>query len=242
MYLGGASAAFQTSRLRKRFPCPGTFLCHALAVDDEREMQTQLLRRAAAQEHTVHENFKILDHCAYLRVDGKRQADLLFRQRDLVLFDGVIHAVVNVERRAGLFAHAVRAFGFSLDDKRAPVAENDIPDIIERFRNLDKEADRKRTDKSFMVPKKDIVDNAYDLSINKYKEVEYVPVEYPPTSEIMANIRGIEEEIHKEMDELHYDCCQSSKPNACIFTLVSGLNVILYIFPLISVPLKLPSI
>ena len=72
-------------------------------------MQPQLLRRAAAQEHTVHENFKILDHCAYLRVDGKRQADLLFRQRDLVLFDGVIHAVVNVERRAGLFAHAVRA-------------------------------------------------------------------------------------------------------------------------------------
>ena len=94
------------------------------------------------------------------------------------------------------------ADGFSLDDKRAPVAENDIPDIIERFRNLDKEADRKRTDKSFMVPKKDIVDNAYDLSINKYKEVEYVPVEYPSTSEIMANIRGIEEEIRKEMDEL----------------------------------------
>lgn len=94
------------------------------------------------------------------------------------------------------------ADGFSLDDKRAPVAENDIPDIIERFRNLDKETDRKRTDKSFMVPKKDIVDNAYDLSINKYKEVEYVPVEYPSTSEIMANIRGIEEEIRKEMDEL----------------------------------------
>ena len=94
------------------------------------------------------------------------------------------------------------ADGFSLDDKRAPVAENDIPDIVERFRNLDKEADRKRTDKSFMVPKKDIVDNAYDLSINKYKEVEYVPVEYPPTSEIIENIRGIEEEIRKEMDEL----------------------------------------
>ena len=53
-----------------------------------------------------------------------------------------------------------------------------------------------------MVPKKDIVDNGYDLSINKYKEVEYVAVEYPPTSEIMANIRAIEEEIRKEMDEL----------------------------------------
>ena len=94
------------------------------------------------------------------------------------------------------------ADGLSLDDKRTPVAENDIPDIIERFKNLDKEMDRKRTDKSFMVPKKDIEDNGYDLSINRYKEVEYIPVEYPPTSEIMANIRDIEKEISKEMDDL----------------------------------------
>ena len=80
--------------------------------------------------------------------------------------------------------------------------ENDIPDIIERFKNREKEVDRKRTEQSFMVPKKDIVENEYDLSINKYKEVEYIPVEYPPTSEIMANIRELENEIGKEMDEL----------------------------------------
>ena len=53
-----------------------------------------------------------------------------------------------------------------------------------------------------MVPKKDIVANDYDLSINKYKEVEYVAVEYPPTEEIMANIRELEMEIGTEMDEL----------------------------------------
>ena len=94
------------------------------------------------------------------------------------------------------------ADGFSLDDKRTPIADNDIPDIIERFRNLDKEIERKRTEKSFMVPKKDIVDNDYDLSINKYKEIEYVPVEYPSTSEIMANIRKIEMEISENMNEL----------------------------------------
>ena len=94
------------------------------------------------------------------------------------------------------------ADGFSLDDKRSPIAENDIPDIIERFKNLDKEIDRKRTDKSFMVPKQDIVENGYDLSINKYKEIEYVPVEYPSTIEIMTNIREIEMEIGKEMEEL----------------------------------------
>ncbi len=94
------------------------------------------------------------------------------------------------------------ADGYSLDDKRTPVSENDIPDIIERFKNLDKEIERKRTEKSFMVPKQEIVDNEYDLSINKYKEVEYVKVEYPPTSEIMANIRDIEKQIAVEMDEL----------------------------------------
>ena len=76
------------------------------------------------------------------------------------------------------------------------------PIIYDGNENLDKEADRKRTDQSFMVPKKDIVENDYDLSINKYKEIEYTPVEYPPTSEIMANIRELELEIGKEMDEL----------------------------------------
>ena len=94
------------------------------------------------------------------------------------------------------------ADGFSLDDKRAPIEDNDIPDIIERFRHRDEETDRKRTEKSFIVPKEEIVENDYDLSINKYKEIEYVAVEYPPTSEIMANIREIEAEIAKEMDEL----------------------------------------
>ena len=94
------------------------------------------------------------------------------------------------------------ADGFSLDDKRAAVADNDIPDIIERFQNLEKETDRKRTDKSFLVPKQEIVDNEYDLSINKYKQVEYVAVEYPPTEEILANIREIEAQIKVEMDEL----------------------------------------
>ncbi len=96
----------------------------------------------------------------------------------------------------------MKADGFSLDDKRSPVADNDIPDIIERFHHLDQEEERERTEQSFFVPKDEIVDNGYDLSINKYKKIEYEPVEYPPTEEIMANIREIEMEIGKEMDEL----------------------------------------
>lgn len=96
----------------------------------------------------------------------------------------------------------MQADGLSLDDKRSPVSENDIPDIIERFNNLEKEKDRKRTEKSFLVPKEEIVENDYDLSINKYKEIEYIPVEYPPTEEILANIRELEKEIKANMDEL----------------------------------------
>lgn len=92
--------------------------------------------------------------------------------------------------------------GLSLDDKRSPIEENDIPDIIERFHHLDAEMERKRTEQSFMVPKEDIVENDYDLSINKYKEVEYVPVEYPSTQEILTNLREIEMEITTAMDEL----------------------------------------
>ena len=94
------------------------------------------------------------------------------------------------------------ADGFSLDDKRNPVEENDIPDVIARFRNLAGEENRQRTDKSFFVPKEEIVGNGYDLSINKYKKTEYVAVKYPPTSEIMAELRKIEGEIKTAMDEL----------------------------------------
>ena len=96
----------------------------------------------------------------------------------------------------------MRADGLSLDDKRAPVAENDIPDIVARFHNLAGEMDRARTEQSFLVPKGEIVENGYDLSINKYKKTEYVPVEYPPTSEIFAQLRELEAEIQKGLEEL----------------------------------------
>ena len=94
------------------------------------------------------------------------------------------------------------ADGYSLDDKRTKVDEDDIPDIIERFNNLDEETDRKRTEKSFFVDKKEIVDNGYDLSINRYKEIEYVPVKYPPTEDILAEIMKLDDEANKNLQEL----------------------------------------
>ncbi len=101
-----------------------------------------------------------------------------------------------------IWFYDMRADGMSLDDKRSPVAENDIPDIVARFHNLAAEEERARTEQSFLVPKEDIVGNGYDLSINKYKQTEYVPVEYPPTSEIFAELRRLEEEIAKGLKEL----------------------------------------
>ncbi|MCF2621580.1 type I restriction-modification system subunit M [Collinsella tanakaei] len=96
----------------------------------------------------------------------------------------------------------MQADGFSLDDKREPIKDNDIPDIIERFHNLNAEKDRARTEKSFMVPVQEIIDNDYDLSINKYKEIVYEKVEYPPTSELIAEIKDLNEQIAKGIAEL----------------------------------------
>ena len=96
----------------------------------------------------------------------------------------------------------MKADGFSLDDKRSAVKENDIPDIVKRFHDLEGERDRKHTEQSFLVPKQEIVDNGYDLSINKYKQVEYKPVEYPPTSEILSELNALEQEISNGLKEL----------------------------------------
>lgn len=96
----------------------------------------------------------------------------------------------------------MKADGFSLDDKRSQISNNDIPDIISRFRNLAGEVERERTEQSFFVPKQEIVDNGYDLSINKYKKTEYVAVEYPSTTEIMDKLDMLEVQITKELAEL----------------------------------------
>lgn len=96
----------------------------------------------------------------------------------------------------------MKADGFSLDDKRSEISENDIPDIIQRFHDPNGKRDRERTEQSFFVPKSEIVDKGYDLSINKYKKTVYVPVEYPPTSEILDELDKLEAEITAGLAEL----------------------------------------
>ena len=96
----------------------------------------------------------------------------------------------------------MKADGYSLDDKRQEVEANDIKDIIERFGNLEAETDRKRTDQSFFVNVNEIVDNGYDLSINKYKEIEYEEVEYAHPNDILLKIRELEMDITAGIEEL----------------------------------------
>lgn len=96
------------------------------------------------------------------------------------------------------------ADGFSLDDQRQPVKENDIPDIIKRFnnRNSKEEQERKRTEKSFFVSKEEIVENDYDLSINKYKKIIVEKKEYEAPKVILKRVIDMENELQQKLKEL----------------------------------------
>ena len=96
----------------------------------------------------------------------------------------------------------MQADGLSLDDKRQEVEENDIPDLLKRWRERDIEKDINRKSQAFFVPKAEIEGNGYDLSINRYKEIEYEEVEYEPPKVILKKLRDLEDEIRKDLDEL----------------------------------------
>ena len=97
----------------------------------------------------------------------------------------------------------MQADGYSLDDKRTPhPANSDLADILVRWQNRAAERQRTRTDQSFLVPRAEIADNEYDLSINRYKEVDYEAVEYDPPIVIMDRLAALEAEIAKGIAEL----------------------------------------
>lgn len=106
-----------------------------------------------------------------------------------------------------IWFYDMKADGYSLDDKRTPLDQskhenNNIPDIINRYNNLSYEADRTRSDQSFFVTELDIRNNKYDLSINKYKEIEQTSPIYESPKKIIKEIKQIEIEIQKKLDEL----------------------------------------
>jgi type I restriction enzyme M protein len=97
----------------------------------------------------------------------------------------------------------MKSDGFSLDDKRTPQPEkSDLQDILTRWQNRAAEGERKRTEQSFCVPKEEIAGNEYDLSINRYKEVEYEAVDYDSPQMILERLAKLEEEIAEGRKEL----------------------------------------
>lgn len=114
----------------------------------------------------------------------------------------IIFTKTNTGGTEKVWFYDMKADGFSLDDKRTPIEENDIPDIINRFNNLAKETIRTRKEQSFFVDKKSIVDNDYDLSMNKYIEVEYEKIEYDSPDKILDKIDSLDNEIEALKKEL----------------------------------------
>jgi type I restriction enzyme M protein len=92
--------------------------------------------------------------------------------------------------------------GFSLDDKREPTKDNDIPDILQRWSRRFKEKQTDRKAKAFFVPKQEIADIKYDLSINRYKEVEYEAVQHDPPLKILNKLEALEKEIQADLRQL----------------------------------------
>ena len=101
-----------------------------------------------------------------------------------------------------VWMYNMEADGFSLDQKREPVADNDIPDIIARWNNLEGEAQRTKYDKSFLVDKQEIVANDYVFSFNKYQKKKVEKKTYRPTSEILESIKELEKKFTAVIEEL----------------------------------------
>lgn len=114
----------------------------------------------------------------------------------------IIFTKTGVGGTDNVWFYDMKADGYSLDDKRLPIEANDINDIIDRFSNLNRELDRRRTEQSFFVPLEEIIQNDFDLSINKYKEIEYQKVDYKSPSDLMYEIKEIEEKIQTGLKEL----------------------------------------
>jgi len=96
----------------------------------------------------------------------------------------------------------MQADGYSLDDKREKIDQSDLLDIVAKWKTRTKEKMQDRKAKCFFVPVRDIVENNYDLSINRYKEVTYERVEYKRPEVILSRLNDMEEDIQKKLNTL----------------------------------------
>ena len=101
-----------------------------------------------------------------------------------------------------VFFYDVKADGRSLDDKREPVKENDLPDCIERWRFRDPAKDTDRTANAFFVPADEIRAASFDLSVSRYKKSVYEEEKYDPPQVILERMKNINHEITNDLAEL----------------------------------------
>ncbi|MGO4864338.1 N-6 DNA methylase [Ligilactobacillus ruminis] len=126
----------------------------------------------------------------------------VFRPYSDVSTSILIFTKTNSGGTENVWFYDMQADGFSLDDKREEVEENDIPDIINRFANLEAEKDRSRKEKSFMVSKEDIAKNGYSLRMKEYKEIEYQKIDYPSSEELLNDVDTLKDELVASLQEL----------------------------------------
>lgn len=119
----------------------------------------------------------------------------IFRPYSDVSTSILIFTKTNAGGTENVWFYDMQADGVSLDDKREEVEENDIPDIITRFSNLEAEKERSRKEKSFMVSKEDIAKNGYSLRMKEYKEIEYQKIEYPSSEELLNDVDALKDEL-----------------------------------------------
>ena len=97
--------------------------------------------------------------------------------------------------------YEMRGDGFTLNAKRTPCSDDDIPDLLQRWKNLDAEANRTRKDQSFFVPVDEIRQNDYDLTFNKYKEVVREKVVYDDPKDVFVRIEALEAQFAAKQQE-----------------------------------------
>ena len=114
----------------------------------------------------------------------------------------VIFTKTNSGGTENVWFYDMEADGYSLDDKREPIADNDIPDILEKWAKKNPAREVQRNGKVFYVPKTEIVENKYDLSINRYKHVEHEEIQHEHPTAILDQLNELELSIQNELREL----------------------------------------
>jgi len=96
----------------------------------------------------------------------------------------------------------MQADGYTLDDKRNKIETSDLPDIVTQFKARNNQKENDREAKYFFVPKAEIIENEYDLSISKYKEEVFEEVVYESSKLIFRKLKNLEENISNGIKDL----------------------------------------